>query len=121
MKEGKFVRLLICGDREWTNKASILKQLKLRNITVIISGRARGADTLAEECGSLLGIALMLFPANWDYYHKAAGPIRNQWMLNFGKPDEVWAFHSNIGASKGTADMVRRAKKANIRVRVFSE
>ena len=45
-------------------------------------------------------------------YGKAAGPIRNQQMLDEGKPDVVIAFP---GAS-GTADMINRAGLTNVPV-----
>jgi hypothetical protein len=41
-------------------------------------------------------------------------------MLDEGRPDEIVAFHDNIAASKGTADMIRRAQKAGIPYRLVS-
>jgi len=117
----KLVKVLCCGDRNWLNKISILKVMRKRMPKLVIEGGAPGADTLAGQCADELGIAHCTFHANWGYYHKAAGPIRNQWMLNFITPDEVWAFHSDLERSKGTADMVARAKKANIPVRIFKD
>lgn len=56
------------------------------------------------------------FPANWSQYGHAAGPIRNQKMLD-QNPDLVIAFHFDLEHSKGTKDMINRAKKACIPVR----
>jgi hypothetical protein len=53
-----------------------------------------------------------MFPAQWDRYGEAAGPIRNAWMLEFGKPDLVVAFPGG----RGTADMISKARKAGIEV-----
>jgi hypothetical protein len=39
-------------------------------------------------------------------------------MLVVHKPDWVIAFHGDISQSKGTADMVRRAKKTGVKVTV---
>jgi hypothetical protein len=72
---------------------------------------------VAEE----LGIPVLSFPADWARFGRAAGPIRNQRMLDEGKPTLVLAFHNNIVESKGTKDMVKRARKAGIRVRLFRE
>lgn len=117
------MRVLICGDRNWTNGNRIFKTLmqfhKEKPVTVVIEGEAPGADTLARRAAEELGICVMAFPANWNHFKRAAGPIRNQWMLNFGKPDLVLAFHSDIENSKGTKDMVNRAKKAGVKVRVI--
>jgi len=41
-------------------------------------------------------------------------------MITFIKVDEVWAFHSDLSKSTGTADMVRQATKAGIPVKVFT-
>jgi beta-phosphoglucomutase-like phosphatase (HAD superfamily) len=57
--------------------------------------------------------------ALWSTRRKGAGPQRNAAMLAL-EPDEVIAFHEDIAASRGTADMVRRARKAGIKVRVVS-
>jgi hypothetical protein len=40
--------------------------------------------------------------------------------LDEGKPDLVLAFHNDIEHSKGTADMVRRAARAGVRVEVIT-
>lgn len=51
------------------------------------------------------------YPAEWDKHGKAAGFIRNQDMLDSGV-DVVVAFPGG----RGTADMVRRARKAGVEV-----
>jgi len=53
-----------------------------------------------------------VFLANWRTHGKAAGPIRNQQMLDEGRPHLVVAFPGGTG----TADMVRRAKAAGVPV-----
>ena len=118
-------RVLICGDRNWTNRDLILRCVRkahtTESISLIIEGEARGADVMgrcaAEECGILVSP----FPAEWDRLGKRAGPIRNQQMLDEGKPTEVWAFHNDIKNSRGTRDMVQRSRKAGILVYVITE
>lgn len=85
----------------------------------IIHGAARGADSLADFIGHNLGCRVEPFPAQWEKYHRAAGPIRNTQMLVEGKPDRVLAFHRDIAHSKGTADMVKQALKAHLPVEVL--
>ena len=46
----------------------------------------------------------------WDELGKKAGPLRNQRMLDEGKPNLVVAFPGG----GGTKDMVRRAVKARV-------
>jgi len=114
------IRILICGDRNWTDKKVMLEFLwKLSRDTLIIEGEGRGADRIARDLAILLGFNILPFPADWKRYGKAAGPIRNQQMLDEGKPDLVVAFHNNLSKSKGTKDMVNRAKKAGIPVQVI--
>jgi len=103
------VRLLITGDRNWNNYKTIEEAILNLNPNIIIHGGAKGADYYAGVIGKLLGIKVYEFQADWDKYGKAAGVIRNQQMLDEGKPDVVYAFHNNINESKGTKDMVKRA------------
>ncbi len=67
-----------------------------------------------------LGLSVQAYPAQWHQYGRAAGPLRNQEMLTDAKPDLVLAFHRNLARSRGTADMVRRARAAGVPVRVFT-
>ena len=118
---GGFVRLLICGDRNWSSGDAIREIIKQYNPSVIIEGEARGADTLARLAGETLGIEVLRFPADWDKYGKAAGPIRNSQMLKEGNPDVVVGFHYKINDSKGTRDMLTRAKKAGKATFIFDD
>lgn len=110
------MRVLVCGDRNWTDKDTIRKFLLEYNPTVVIEGEARGADSLAREVAEEASIPVEKYPADWDKYKKAAGPIRNQEMLDKGKPDIVLAFHDDLENSKGTKHMVAIAKKAGFKV-----
>jgi hypothetical protein len=80
--------------------------------TVIIHGGARGADALADQWAVCNWLMPEVYPADWDKHGRAAGPLRNQRMLDEGKPDLVVAF----SGGSGTTDMVRRARKTNVRV-----
>jgi len=115
------VKVLVCGDRNWTDRRVIDRQLrKLQPPLTIIHGAARGADTLAGEVAHHYNMEVCVYPAEWGRYGKAAGPIRNKQMLDEGKPDLVLAFHDNIQESKGTADMVKQAAKRGIETLVIN-
>lgn len=119
------MRVLVCGDRNWTDKQLIISQLtrlnEVQGIDVVIEGEARGADSLGRDVAlEILNVPVKRYPAQWDKYGKAAGMIRNQQMLTEGKPDWVIAFHDDIEHSKGTGDMIKRAKRAGIPVEVIS-
>lgn len=103
-------RILICGDREWRDRLLIRRCLvTVPKNTVVIEGEARGADLLAREEAEALGLTVLRFPADWDTYRKAAGPIRNTAMLRDGKPTRVWAYHDDLTNSKGTKNMVNQS------------
>lgn len=106
------MRVLVCGGRDYNDWDVFCNVLDHFQPDEIISGMARGADTLAVTYASRFKIPLLAFPANWDAHGRSAGPIRNQQMLDEGKPDLVVAFPGG----RGTADMVRRARKAGVAV-----
>ena len=82
---------------------------------VIISGAAKGVDTIAIDWAVVNFTQCEEYPADWDKYGKAAGIIRNKQMLEKGKPDLVIAFPGG----KGTHNMVELAKKEGIPVKEF--
>ena len=110
------MKLLVCGGRDYTDRAALCAALDRvharRGIELIIHGAARGADTLAAEWAKVRGIPSRPFPALWDVDGKAAGFIRNQRMLDCGKPDGLAAFPGG----RGTADMINRARSAGVPV-----
>jgi YspA, cpYpsA-related SLOG family len=102
------VRLLICGSRSWTDETPIRAALERARPEVVIHGAARGADTLAGRIAAELGCRVLPFPADWSL-GRAAGVLRNQRMLDEGRPNWVIAFADDLRASRGTRDMVERA------------
>ena len=68
------------------------------------------ANTLYERCMTRSGAGLWLKVEPMSPNGYRAGPIRNQEMLDKGKPDLVIAFPGG----KGTADMVGRALRTGV-------
>ena len=118
-------KVLICGSRFYTDYGRVLhyiRRLKATSVNgdiAIISGGARGADTLAVKASKACGLPFREYPAQWEKYGKKAGPIRNQTMLDMEKPELVVAFHEDVENSKGTKDMVSRAERSGVPVVVF--
>lgn len=112
------MRVLICGSRDYDDRKTMLWFAGLfKNGDVLIEGGAKGADTLARLTVEALGywVPVEEYPANWEKYGRAAGPIRNKQMLEEGKPDVVLAFPSkSLEESKGTRNMVEQAVKAGV-------
>lgn len=113
------MRVLVCGGRDFMDRGAMSKALmpyrpKITEPSehILIVGGASGADALAEEWADVWGMRKRVFAADWKLHGRAAGPIRNQRMIDEGKPDVVIAFKGG----RGTADMVRRAVAAGIPV-----
>lgn len=81
----------------------------------VVSGGAPGADTLGKEWAENLDIPVRVFPAYWDLYHEAAGPLRNKEMAFYA--DELVAFWD--GESRGTRSMIHEAKSRGLKVHVY--
>ena len=123
VEPGENFRLLITGDRNWTDKARIAEILKEFDPeqTILSHGGARGADRLAGEVAREMGMPVMVFHAKWEEHGRAAGPIRNNHMLVTTDPHLVVAFHNDIENSKGTGHMVRESAKKNYTVVVIEK
>lgn len=110
------MRVLVCGGRNYSNTQHVYATLDMlhaqHRISVIIEGGATGADTRANKWANERGLACESYHADWINNGMAAGPIRNQRMIDEGKPDLCVAFPGG----RGTADMVSRAKRAGVRV-----
>lgn len=106
------MKVLVCGGRDFEQMDIVCAVLDEIQPTLVIHGNARGADLLADAWAVLHHVPVVRFNALWSIHGKAAGPIRNQQMLDESKPDKVVAFPGGTG----TAHMVRIAKKANIPV-----
>lgn len=114
------MRVLICGSRDWPYCDQIDALIQTFSAdTVIIHGAGRGADLCAAYHARERGLVVLSFPADWDKDGKAAGPLRNQRMLDEGKPNIVIAFR-RAGLSPGTDDMIARAQKAMLPVLVIT-
>lgn len=117
----KRVDVLVCGGRDYNDAArvfavldGIARHLSLTGKAVrIVTGDAAGADSLAVCWAQARREPYAVFAAEWKKHGKAAGPLRNQRMLDANDVVMVVAFPGG----RGTADMVRRADAARIEVR----
>ena len=120
-------RILVCGGRDYKDYDKVSNTLyeitKSRKWyepecfmpkVHIISGATTGADTLAVDWAVANWCPYTEYPADWKKHGKKAGMIRNQQMIDEtpGGVDLVVAFPGG----RGTADMIRRAKKAEVGV-----
>ncbi len=110
------MRVLVCGGRDYVGIDQICMTLDRihseRPISAIVYGMGGNTDFMAAMWATCRGINRMGFAANWEAHGRAAGPIRNQEMLDRGAPDLGVSFPGG----RGTADMVRRLKSAGIQL-----
>lgn len=112
---------LVVGSRTFDDyeflKSKLDKLLVNQTNVVIVSGGARGADTLAEQYAKEKGFPVVVFEADWEKFGKAAGYIRNEKMheyISHASNRGVVAFCKN--KSSGTMSNIPLAKKYNHRI-----
>lgn len=71
-------------------------------ITAIVSGGAKGADSLAERYAQENGLEMVIYYPDWEKHGRAAGPIRNRLIVD--EADAVVAFWD--GKSRGTKSTI---------------
>ena len=112
------MRVIVCGSRTWDDADVIRERLdRLPADVTIVQGGARGADRIAWMWAGEAGVAFETYPADWDGDGRAAGPIRNQKMLDSGA-DLVIAFRSE-GESRGTDHMCSIAARRGVPVEII--
>lgn len=116
----KKIRLAIVGSRGFQDYRYLKQCLStIENnyeIVEIVSGGARGADTLGERYAHEKGIPTNIFPADWDRYGRSAGFRRNITIVE--NADAVAAFWD--GQSRGTASTIDLARKAGKQLYIFN-
>lgn len=115
-------KILVTGSRYWNDYEMIQKLIcdVLNDFAwyeeecELIHGGAPGADEMAARVAlEDFNMTITEFPADWDKHGKAAGPKRNQQMVDYGA-DICLAFI--LPNSKGTMDCVKRAAVGGIQV-----
>lgn len=98
------MKVVIAGSREIRNFLEVEAAISNSGfeITEVISGGARGVDSLGEEIASKYNFKMTRFEPDWDTHGKMAGFMRNRDMAEYA--DAVIAIWD--GKSKGTADMI---------------
>lgn len=112
------LRVIVCGSREWSDVEAVRREIDaLPDDAIVIHGCCRGADLIADKLARERGLRVSQKPADWSKHGKAAGPIRNQKMLDESEPHLVIAFV--LPQSKGTWDMIGKAAKAGVETKVI--
>jgi len=104
------MKTIIAGGRDFYNYELLEQQVngqKFFAVSEVVSGAARGADSLGEEYASKNNLPLKQFHADWKKHKRAAGIIRNTEMAEYA--DCLIAFWD--GASRGTKHMIQTMLK----------
>lgn len=112
------MRCIIAGGREITSYLYVENAIKqcpwYYKITEIVSGTARGVDSLGEHWAYRNDLLIKRFAPDWDKFGKAAGPLRNMEMAKYAE-----ALIAIPGAGPGTFNMVDVAKQCNLQIYVY--
>lgn len=122
------MRILVTGSRSWIDVETIRAALVVAwsqhpemgndptpRPTLVSGACPTGADAIAERLAATMHWPIEKHPAEWSIHGKAAGPIRNQLMVNLGA-DLCLAFP--LPESRGTHDCIRRAQASGIPTRI---
>lgn len=111
------MKLIIAGSRDFADYDLLKKSVDAligEEPVEIISGGARGADSLGKWYATVNNFPVTTVLPDWKKYGRAAGPLRNGEMAKIA--DTLIAFWD--GESSGTRDMIRQATEKGLRVHV---
>lgn len=108
------MKVIVAGSRDITDVSVVAEAITegfvALNVTdpIIVSGHAKGVDTIGEVFAHHCSYPVKIFPANWEEHGKAAGPIRNREMAYYA--DAAIVIHNG---SRGSLNMIQQMKKLN--------
>lgn len=117
------MKLAVVGSRSFRDRLTVFffleeyRKVFGDSLSFVSGGCPSGPDRFAEEFAHLNGIPITIFPANWNEHGRAAGFVRNSFIVD--ECDEVIAFWD--GKSNGTRDTINKAKKQNKEVVIVNE
>ena len=115
------MNIAIVGGRDFSDytllKESILAYIDTHETPEnIVSGGAKGADTLAAQFATEMGIPLLVFKPDYQKYGRGATLVRNTQIIE--NADVIFAFWDR--QSKGTKDSITKAKKLQKELHIIS-
>ncbi len=107
------MKLIIAGSRNLymsiKNITACLDLHEIGSVQEVICGGASGPDRAGKAWALVYDVTVNEFPAEWDTHGKAAGPIRNRQMAEYGEALLlIWD-----GESRGSANMKKEMLKLN--------
>lgn len=113
------MKIGIVGSRTFENyfqmKDFIIETIDIKEVKLIISGGAVGADCLGERFANDNKIEIKIYYPEWKRFGKPAGLIRNSKIVK--ESDVIFAFWD--GRSAGTKDTIDKANGLGKKVHVY--
>lgn len=113
------MRTIIAGSREasWDQVVAAIDQCPWKaQISLVVSGTAKGADYFGEVWANTHNVPIQRFPADWNKYGKRAGVVRNSLMAdNADALIAIW-----VNESSGTKNMIETAKKKGLTAHIIA-
>ena len=102
------MKVIVAGSRDLLDYPLVKEAIERSGFTIteLVSGGARGVDTLGEKWAKENNIPVKRFPANWNLHGRGAGPIRNREMAEYADACIALA----LCAGPGTKNMIRTAE-----------
>ena len=125
------MKVIIAGGRDFNDYEKLKKAIAQSgwDITEVVSGGAKGADSLGERWASDNGVPVKKFPAKWNDLTQAGSVIKtNKWKkkynanAGFFRNEEMAVYADALIAMEGgngTADMTKRAKKHKLQIHTY--
>ncbi len=115
------MKTIVAGSRGIVDYEIVKEAIKESGfeITQIISGTAKGVDVLGERYGKDNKIPVRCMSANWDFFGKSAGYLRNEEMAKVADAlIAIILIDENGNGTKGTRNMINIAKRHNLKIYV---
>lgn len=122
------MQIMVTGSRHYTDRAAVARALASYfpaydgQPFVVLHGGATGADTFAGDFAERHeGMRTRSFPADWQRFGRAAGPLRTRRMVDeLAQEDPRSCVVLAFGTGRGTEFAVREAERRGITVRRFA-
>ena len=120
-------KVIIAGSREFDDYDKLKekcdkilsRKVKEGEEIIVVSGAARGADTLGEKYAEEKGYKVERYPANWNKYGNRAGYLRNKKMAEVSNACIV--FLCKDSENKGSKMMISIATEEKLLLRVIKD
>ncbi len=112
------MKIGIVGSRGFDSYELVKQTMNeyVETVDTIVSGGAKGADSLGEKWAKEYGKKTLIYKPEWDKYGKRAGFIRNEDIVK--NSDFVLAFWD--GKSRGTKSSIDLCEKYKIPVKIIN-